>query len=175
MTLKAQVQTPMSKDDPTVVKAEEIPLPPPEMWGELDNAGKIPPEAPAKTLAAPAPAKERPEGQILRFTAGTRKKVVPLQFSFELGGEEILEVHVQRLTLADVDQLLASLDKISTFDIYSVMTGLPPAVLRGLDDDDAVAVTEACYAFLPRRLRPASEQSGTSANGEATSLTSQPT
>ncbi|KAB1087359.1 phage tail assembly protein [Neorhizobium galegae] len=170
--ITAQVKTPMSKDDPTDMKVEVIPLPPPELWGELNNAPAAPAAAPAAAPEEEAKV-ERPE-QVLQFSIETREKIVPLLFPFLLDGAEVERVRVRRLTLGDVDRVFASAD-FTLFDIYGMMTGLSPAVLRGMDDDDAVAVTGACYDFLPRRLKVVPASGETSAGGEATSPTSRPT
>ena len=170
--ITAQVKTPMSKDDPTDMKVEVIPLPPPEMWAELNNAPAVP-AAPQATAPEEEAKVQRPE-QVLQFSSETREKTVPLLFPFLLDGDKVDQVRVRRLTLGDVDRVFASAD-FTLFDIYGMMTGLAPAVLRGMDDDDAVTVTGACYDFLPRRLKVAPGSGETSAGGEATSPTSRPT
>lgn len=164
--MKATIQTPMSKDDPQEVAVEEIDLPPPELWGALDNGG---PSQPAQAVEQ-RPAKKR-EFETLAFKTGQWRKVIPLEFAFDhptLG--EVTEITVRRLNVGEIGQFLdeRDVDAPDNFDIYSVMCGLPETVLRGLMDVDGERVSEACYDFLPRVYRPirADGSSSTSQAGE---------
>lgn len=152
----AFVSTPQSKNNPADVKVEEIPLPPSEMWEELDNSGKAkvtteaqkPVEKVAEVAAEPM--------EELEFVGDAHRKVVPLAHAFRRNGALVDRIIVQRLRIGDVDRFIkrAQAGSFSTFDIYAEMTGMPAAVLRGLMDEDGDAVTDACYDFLPRSLRP---------------------
>lgn len=166
----AQVSVPQSKSDPAAVKVEEIPLPPQEMWAELDNA------APAARGASDVPlegtarkATAKPPQAKLNFRPGATSKTISLQYPFEhpLTGE-VEEITVRRLTVGEVGELLDRLEPEAkdNFQIYSAMTGLPAEVLRGLVDVDGEEVSQVCYDFLPRIFRPrAKEPSSTSTDG----------
>lgn len=158
-TLKAKVETPNAMDDPTDVRFEEIPLPPPEMWNELDNSGQAadaPTPAAAPSAQAPAFA-PRPVEQ-LEFRSEAFRKTITLAFAFDhplLGAVEAITA--RRLTVAEVGEILDSrpADAPDLFDIYERMTDVPAPVLRGLIDIDGERVTGACWDFLPRLFRPA--------------------
>lgn len=167
MEASVRVETPMSKNDPTEVKVEEIPLPPPEMWEALDNSPK--PKAAAPTAAAPAPTRRKFDQ--LAFKGGEVTRSIPLQFSFdhpEMG--DVTQITVRRLTVGEVGELIDTRDPEAPdfFDIYARMCGMPETVLRGLIDVDGEAVTGVCYDFLPRLFRPvrADASSSTSPTGE---------
>lgn len=153
----AKIETPLSMDPKGETKFEEIPLPPQELWAELDNTGDQP-AAGAPTQEAPAPAiVKRPAREIaeLEFTGKKPFVVVPLEYEFPFGGRTISEITVRRLSIGEVGNLIDSLpaDRIDNFDVYAAMTGLPAAILRGLVDVDGERVTEACYDFLHRSFR----------------------
>jgi hypothetical protein len=147
--IKAKIQTPMSKSDPTDVKIESIPLPPPEMWGQLDNSTTdIAAETGAETPVAPL----TPVG----YFGNIGRKDVPLKGSYvNPDGTRLVAVTIRRLTLGEVQDLLAKTSgkPLLIMDIYAEMTGLTVEALRGLDDDDGVAVTDEAYDFLPRRFK----------------------
>jgi hypothetical protein len=159
-----QVTTPQSMDEPGKVKVEEIPLPPPEMWRELDNSGEAA-IAPAEPSKPTAPA-WKPEVAELAFISNP-VKTVPLACPFTLDGRTVDKISIRRLTVSEVGRLIESLPagRRDNFDIYALMTGLPAPVLRGLIDDDGADVTEGCYDFLPRVFRPESESPSTSTAG----------
>ena len=159
--LKAQIETPMSKDNPTDVTVEEIPMPPIEKWGELDNSGGSAAATPART-AADQP--ERPREK-LNFTGATPEVRIPLEYPFTHEEFGLVEtVTVRRLTVGEVGLLIDArrANAPDNFDIYAAMTGLPAPVLRGLIDVDGEAVAGAAYDFLPRVFRPAGIPSGSS-------------
>lgn len=150
--------TPQSKTDPADVKVEEIPLPPSDMWEELDNSGqakaKAEPENPVKKVVDQAPA-DRPIAA-LKFLKAMNQSVA-LDFPFEhpeLGAIET--VTVNRLTVGQMGDILDRRDPKSPdmFDIYAIMTGLEADVLRGLEAKDGERVTGVCFDFLPPLLRP---------------------
>lgn len=153
-TLTAEVRVPMSKDIGGPAKVEEIPLPPPELWGELENSAES--EAESKGSAAPEPAPE-PVKEIaqLDFVEATVKRV-PLDFPFRLDGKVVEDIPVRRMTAGRVDQFLKEHPNgFSSFDVYAAMTGYPAAVLRGLMAEDGEKVTDAALDFLPPAIRRA--------------------
>lgn len=81
-----------------------------------------------------------------------RSRTIPLSFPFHHDGKLIDHVVVTRLVTRDVAALVAQ-DTGDPYHAYSMMTGLPPDVLRGLDADDGERVVEAAYDFLPRVFR----------------------
>lgn len=157
MSLKAQIQTPNSKDNPSDVKLEDIPLPPEALWKELDNSDQV---APKQPTAAP-PVETTDDRIVLQFLAGDTSKTVPLAYPFLFEGSEVREITVRRLSLGDVQTLLRKYagKSYTLIDIYAEMSGLPAPVLRALIDEDGTAVTEAAYDFLPLRLRQAFDHS----------------
>ncbi|CDZ45604.1 hypothetical protein [Neorhizobium galegae] len=153
--ITAKVTTPMSKDDPSDVKIEEIPLPPIEMWGELDNSQGSAVTAPA----APASSEQRVREEEQLDFVDDPSVVIPLKFPFRRQGIVISSITVRRLTIGQVSGLVTRIGggEISTFDIYSVMTGQPAAVLRGLVSEDGTEVSNVAYGFLPPSLRAGDE------------------
>lgn len=150
MGLKAVVETPsMPGEEPEL---EEIELPPQDMWGQLNNAADEPAAAITPSIAA-AP-QEKTEVAQLQFL-GERTRVVELVHPFVLDGAEVREITIRRLSVSQVNELLDRIEtsRLVTMDIYAVMTGIPAAVLRGLDDDDGREVLARAYDFLPRSLR----------------------
>lgn len=153
----AMIQTPMSKDDPTQTAIEEIPLPPPEFWGELDNSASEP--VPTKPAPATSETVEASEAEELDFVGDDHHTVVTLKHPFRRAGVVVDTITVRRLRIGEVDGVLRRVGatKVSLFDIYAQMTGLPAPVLRGLIDEDGDAVTDAAYRFLPRALKADAE------------------
>ena len=150
MIKTAAVETPQSRDDPTDVTVEEIPLPPPEMWAELENSGK----PAAAEPVPPAPRVSRLIEQ-LAFVAAPAV-TVPLQYPFVREGRAVDSITVRRLTVGEVGDVLDSLPPdFDNHDIYAVMTGLPAPALRGLVDVDGDKVMAVAYDFLPLVFRPA--------------------
>lgn len=149
---QALIQTATSTD-PKDVTEEVIFVPdtmPPEESG---------PAAPS----SPAAVKESEPAEIaeLDFIETTHVKTIPLSFPFRLDGRVVSEIKVRRLRIGDVDRFIqkARGNGFSTFDVYAEMTGFPVAVLRGLVDEDGDSVTDACFSFLPRILKPEPEPS----------------
>lgn len=156
--LTARVAVPQSKDDPSIVTFEEIPLPPRELWEELTNDDPALPEAKDLTAseATSSPeADEMPAVATLEFVNSTHQQKVPLKHPFRWKGQVVDFITVKRLTLGQVDIFVrrAAKTSFSTFDIYAEMTGLPADVLRGLVDEDGDAVVDVAYDFLPRPLK----------------------
>lgn len=134
---------------PIEIPIGDIPLPPAELTDELDNSRQ----------AAPNPVKREAEPEVARLDfvseADTRQAVHTLEHPFMWAGETVCEIHIRRLTVSEVGQVVAESgpDGIDYYDIYAAMTGLPALVLRGLMDDDGSAVTRTCQAFFPRAFR----------------------
>ena len=133
-------------------------LPPPIAdWTERTLTFAAPIEAMRATWeaegqpAASAPTKPAAPTAALAFVDG-RSRTVPLAFPFHHDGKLIDHVVVTRLVTKDVAALVAQ-DTGDPYHAYSMMTGLPPDVLRGLDADDGERVVEAAYDFLPRVFR----------------------
>lgn len=146
----------MFDDLPPPIDAEPKlqPVPPPE--GSPDYARRHGAQVePAE--AGQSVAKEPPQSQhvaTLAFT-GTRGTTIPLAFPFSLDGNEITQIEVQRLSIAQIDQLVASKLHGDLDEIVAAMTSLPAAVLRGLDAEDGQTLRAVAYDFLPRFLREA--------------------
>ncbi len=154
----ASIVTAQTRSNPDDVKVEEIPLPPVEMWAALENSAPPP-------VAAATEGESRVETSAvltdriierLTFTAPMWRDV-PLKFPFnhvDLG--HVSSIRVRRLTVGEVGDMLDRRDPKAPdmFDIYAAMTGIPAAVLRGLEACDGEEVTGVCFDFLPRLLRP---------------------
>lgn len=157
MNLKAIVETPsMPGEEPEI---EAVDLPPRELWAALDNSGEPAAADQIQPQTSPAPAsgqavEAKPAMAELAFI-GDRSEVVPLKFPFVWNGQEVREIRINRLTIGQANEILMRPAdvKMTNFDIYARMTGLPAAVLRGLDSEDGQAVTDKAYDFLPRSLR----------------------
>lgn len=138
------------RPEPPTIEVGEIPLPPEEHWDALDNAG-----GGDKPKAKPT---NQPEVAKLDFVdAAKRETSIPLAYPFEWEGAVVKSITARRLVTDEVAELLARAsgdEGISRYEIYAEMTGLPAAVLRGLDDEDGDRVVAACYDFLPRVFRP---------------------
>lgn len=135
--------------EPILVKEGEVPLPPLEMWGDLDNSRPIEPASTSSRSERQKPA------ATLTFTGGKAwSKVVQLDFPFEHEGRTVSEITVRRLTTAEMGEVASRHgDELDQWDIFAVMTGLPAAVLRGLEAGDGDEVTGVAYDFLPRTVK----------------------
>jgi hypothetical protein len=102
---------------------------------------------------APAPAAS-PLVAALDFV-DERGKTIKLDHPFRLDGRLIEAIEVRRLPLQALSALVSSGRHTDLYEVYAEMAGLPAAVLRGLDADDGVKVTEAAWDFLPLGLREA--------------------
>jgi hypothetical protein len=156
----AVISTPQSKTNPDELKVEEIPLPPSDMWEELDNSGKPKAEPDPAVTKGTEPAAQRAQADrpiaALKFLK-PMNHTVPLDFPFELPDVGAVEVvTVKRLTVGQMGDILDRRDPKSPdmFDIYAIMTGLEADVLRGLEAKDGERVTGVCFDFLPPLLRP---------------------
>ncbi len=147
------IETPQPAANPADVKVEEIPLPPQELWEELDNRAAGQSTEPAPAIA---PSAKTREIAALDF-GGREREVYSLAFPFshpDLG--HVSQIEVRRLTVGEVGSLLDNLpqNEPDNFWIYARMTGVPAPVLRGLVDIDGEEVTNRCFDFLPRVFRP---------------------
>lgn len=142
--------------DPLAVGIEEIELPPDEVMDqmledEVGDAARV--EAAKRAPAAPV------EVETLDFV-DERSTRVPLTFRFRREGAVVDAIVVTRPTGHQIAEFAKTcMDDGGGYDryeLYEVMTGLPAPVLRGLDQDDGLAVAEACGRFLPRVLQDAS-------------------
>ena len=148
------VETPQIRDQPESVKIEEIPLPPQELWNELDNSRQTPDE---KQQAAPAIRRKQPVER-LEFLQNA-ETTIPLAYPFRRNGEVVDKITMRRLTVGELGDVIDSLpDNFDNYDIYAAMCGLPSAVLRGLIDVDGDKIMEIGYDFLPRLFRPKEEE-----------------
>ena len=153
-----QIETVQEKGNPLAVKVEEIPLPPVDQWEALDNSGRKPAAAPTAHQDTVVAESAEPIAE-LQFLGSTHMKELTLQHPFMRDGVTVSAITVRRLRIGDIDRFIkrARTGSFSTFEIYAEMTRLPVDVLRGLIDEDGDAVTDACYDFLPRSLRPEPE------------------
>lgn len=137
---------------------EEIPLPPDDVRAEMiaEEEAEAAKGEPAKAAAQVQTVVSKPEIAELNFVGAGRSVVETLDYPFNLDGVRISAVTVRRLTGYEIAAFVREhLSDDGTFDryaLYSVMTGLPAPVLRGLDQDDGMKVTGACSTFLPRVL-----------------------
>jgi len=139
------------------VAGETIPLPPEELWRELDNSG----EGAAAGAEAPPKAPEKaPEVATLDFVGDRPEVTVPLRYPFRLDGRPVEAVTVRELQTWEVGAIARSIPPAEAGDLfhfYAAMTGLPAPVLRALPGTDGERVTGAAWAFLPRMIRGADD------------------
>lgn len=119
------------------------------------RAGAGPAASPAAQSAKAAP-KVRPQVEALEFVDdGGEAASVTLRRPFDRKGVRVATITVRRLITQELVDLVAGGTVPDLYDAYALMTGLPAAVLRGLDADDGMAVAEAAFDFLPRTLAAA--------------------
>ena len=139
--------------DTRTVKDGDIPLPPPEMWDDFDNHA-IPAAASAPSAASPARSAEKETARLVFTGTAAWSKEVPLDFPFEWEGRVIDTITVRRLTTAEMGEVVTRAGGgFDQWDVFAAMTGLPAAVLLGLEAGDGDMVTEVAWDFLPRALR----------------------
>lgn len=119
-----------------------------------------PPADPGPAEAAPAAeaSLRRPaEVARLRFLDPAAVSAsVELRYPFEDETGPVRRIEIRRLAVAEVGAIVAAYDEQAPIDIYdflAAMTGLAPAVLRGLMDDDGAEVLETARPLLPRWVR----------------------
>ena len=101
------------------------------------------------TAQAVVPAKPAARAALKFLSPGNMSATHTLAHPFELDGANIAVVTIRRLTLGEVGEIISQ-GSIELYDFYAAMTGLPVAVLRGLEGDDGQELLEACDPFLPR-------------------------
>lgn len=136
---------------------EQAPLPPEGAEGEpVAEVKKVEPELEVATL--------------IFLDPGAMEKSIPLNWPFVWNGVEYHGVTARRLSYAEVARVYERAKDaegdVKLIEFYAEMTGLPAAVLRGMESGDGQAVIEGCYPFLPRRM-VAETSSSTSGNGGA--------
>lgn len=94
-----------------------------------------------------------------------RRRVVTLAWPFSLNGKEFNEIHLARLSTAEVAQFVEDLSKKAedarfVWPIFRDVDGavIPAEVMDALDDDDRAELDKAALDFLPRRFRGDPEQ-----------------
>ena len=119
----------------------------------------LPPEGAPGEDAAPAPARaDRPPPKVavLRFLdPAARERRIPLKHPFVWDEEEVREIVVRRLNVAQVGLVMESYaddDPINVYDFLAAMTGVPAPVHRGMDPEDGEEVMTAARPLLPRYL-----------------------
>lgn len=107
--------------------------------------------------------------------ARPRFRIVTLEWPLSFGGKEYREIHVVRLTAAEVSAFQESLKSLPPdaevrWPIYRDAEGasIPDDVLDGLDDDDSLELDKAVRDFLPRRFRAAPAIASAPPSGEPT-------
>lgn len=130
------------------------PVKPLESYPDADpeDLPPVPPGEPDGDPAAATTATPPPPVAVLDFVDGGQR-VVTLERPFRLEGAVVADITVRRLTVTAVAELARAGKAGDLYEVYSAMTGLPPAVLRGLDAGDGLEVTGAAWDFLPRRIR----------------------
>ncbi|WP_020185961.1 phage tail assembly protein [Methylopila sp. 73B] len=136
--------------NPLKVDLDQIPLPPEDVI--KDMLADEQPSAPTPQPAAPAAA---PQVETLDFVKrDVREKAIPLEHPFRRDGALVEQIVVRRLTGFEVGEFVRTslgVDKgFDRFELYATMTGVPAPVLRGLDQDDLMALTDVASDFLPR-------------------------
>lgn len=141
------------------VKADfrQVPVPPDGAEGEPQGARR------QATVAA-----EEDVAALAFLSPGAMSKTIPLEWPFAFGGVEYHSVTARRLSYAEVARVYERAKdadgEVKLIEFYAEMTGLPAAVIRGLESGDGHAVIEGCHPFLPRQLRadgsPSTSQSG---------------
>ncbi|QRE74375.1 hypothetical protein [Methylobacterium aquaticum] len=137
--------------DPLAVPLTDIPLPPPELAGQLDNSAVGPGEAATRPV----------EVATLDFV-GDEPPVVsfPLKYPFRWQGVRIDEIGVRQLRTGELGDVFARVARenrtVELYDFYAAMTGLPAKVLRALPAIDGEPIIDKAWDFLPPSVRPAS-------------------
>lgn len=142
-----------SSPEPILAAEGEIPLPPPEMFEQLDNSGA---GETVKTAPASSSGRQSPEVADLEFVGEALPLTeIPLHYPFRWAGETVSTITVRRLTVAQMGAFWDGLPDDGAYersDLYGVMCGLPGKVIRALPDVDGSRVTRACFDFLPREF-----------------------
>lgn len=138
--------------EPILAAEGEVPLPPPEMFEQLDNS------EPATTDPEPRPAVARTKAEVavLEFVGAEKPwREIPLRFPFRWEGRVVDTLLVKRLSVEQIRDYIDSLrddEAVDRHDVYGLMCGLPGKVIRALPDPDGDHVCEVCFDFLPHML-----------------------
>lgn len=103
-----------------------------------------------------------------------RVAVVTLDFPVAFAGREFHEIHIKRMTAAEVAAFVSSLDTSPEarvrWPIFVDADGarIPTDVLDNLDDDDSLRLDEVARDFLPRRFRGTESKGSDPAAGDTT-------
>jgi hypothetical protein len=108
-----------------------------------------------------------------------RSRAFTLKYPVVVDGRTYSEIHLARLTVAEVAQFLETVsnaDKRSAiaWPVYVDADGapIPQAVLNALDDDDGFAIEQGLGDFLPLRLAALLDGATGRAPGEPTAPSS---
>ncbi len=123
-------------------------------------------DAPAPATPAPAPTFANAAGRI---------RAVPLDWPVDYDGRTYAEIHIKRLSAAEVAAFVDGLKDGEKFrwPIFVDADGaaVPPAVLDHLDDDDSLRLDEVARDFLPRRFRGTESNDSPPSDGGTTAHT----
>ncbi|MCC3246126.1 phage tail assembly protein [Methylocystis sp. WRRC1] len=120
------------------------------------SAFPLPPEGTeGEAPGAPARADAPEEAAALDFLdPAAMSATVDLAFPFRLDGREVRMVTIRRLSFGEAlrlsERAQAAGRAVTNMDFFAAMTGLPAAVIRGMEAGDADRLTDACLPFLPR-------------------------
>lgn len=110
-------------------------------------------ENPETNAPAEMPAPEAVPA-VARIVGGApRDMMVPLAFPIEFDGKTWEELRVRRVTGVEISNYMEALARKDDPAPLPPTFDFPRAVYEALDDDDLLAVEEAAFRFLPRRLR----------------------
>lgn len=134
-----------------------------------DAAGLPPVEGGAK--AGSAGAASAAEVAALQFLdPASMSTTVPFDHPFTWDGVRHDGVVVRRLSFAEVGRVYERArdadGSVPIVEFYAEMTGLPAAVIRGMEAGDAQKIVDAGHPLLPRQLRSEISTS-TSESGDA--------
>ncbi|WP_404291564.1 hypothetical protein ACD578_05435 [Microvirga sp. RSM25] len=88
------------------------------------------------------------------------EEIVTLDYPFTYGERHVSALTVRRMTVAQVDAVVAALKAGESVGLAPHMVTfpdgepVPAAVIAALMDDDDARLFEVMQSFLPRRLRP---------------------
>lgn len=127
---------------PIMADLSAIPLPPEGAPGEAPAAAEA--KAPPEEIAAL---------QFLDPLAMATQVVLDHPFAHPETGAPVRHVTIRRLTFGEalaLDRAAQAQGRdLKNIDLFSAMTGLPAAVIRGMERGDGARVTDACVPFLP--------------------------
>jgi hypothetical protein len=120
----------------------------------------VPPEGAEGEPAAEQDARatrdaERPQIALLEFEEPEKMLAEQsLKHPFRWNGEWLRKVKIRRLTFAEAMRVSETARnegrELTNIDLFAAMTGLPAAVIRGMEAGDGDRVTNACLPFFPQ-------------------------